>query len=547
MWLLLNRSTNFQWRVKMSRSFRALGSIAAVTLVNAGLPGVLSSTSTASAVTLTSVVVRSIDRSGVASQLKGFFRPVAARFLRNGYEEPYYATLNGVLRLPSGTYLIGMDIPTYGPGDVQVSDTLAARVLRIGTSGGTRTITVDARLGRAVRVSLTLPGASQQFAEATLCASTSAYKGRWGLDLAAGGHSGKLYAVPSQASNLRFIMGSVWQGADGSQYGLGASTPGIPRHPDFSYAPSDLATLRFRVASGTTPGVSGSLDEWFSGPCQAGGPGVAQIAKPGQAIEHVSAGRWDTQLTVRGPSDYGLQVVQDAAAGHAYTATFGSAVYGPGIYALPRFASGRFGFLSVGLEDLFQDPASNSGRFPSDGILRLAAGRQIIRTYRFSPGTLFTAELRNPGWYTIRLTARPVPPPQGVAPATLSTKVGLTWRFAETAHDLATLGPVPVSVTTFRPQGLSLRNQAALSSVTPIRLVIRRGQPDRAHQIKTVQLEVSRDGGVSWHAVRVTGQAGGWLAKVPNPFSGFVSLRSIVTDVRGDRTVETVYRAYEVI
>lgn len=83
--------------------------------------------------------------------------------------------------------------------------------------------------------------------------------------------------------------------------------------------------------------------------------------------------------------------------------------------------------------------------------------------------------------------------------------------------------------------------------MTPIRLVILRGQTNPGHRIKTVRLEVSRDGGLSWHLIRVITKAGNWLAEVHNPVSCFVSLRSVVTDVKGDSTVETVYRAYEVI
>lgn len=530
----------------MSISFRVYGSVAALAVIGASVPGALPSAGPARAARLTAIVVRGIDRTGAARRLKG---TVAVRFFRDGYETAYYADSNGVLRVPPATYLIGMDIPTYGQGGTPVSVTLAERIVRAGTSGGTRTVTVDARLGKPVRVSFALRGASPQFLVATLCASSRADKGQFGISIAGGGGPISLYAIPGHARNLRFIMASVWQGADGSQYGLGATASGIPRHPDFSFRPSGLATLRFEMASGATDGSSGSLNTWFTGPCQASGPSVAQVTIPGRATEHVSAGQWVTQLTINGPSDDGLRVAKDVTAGHAYTATFGRAVYGPGAAALPRFFAARHpGYLTVGLDDIFQDPVASASLASSDGILRLAYRRHVLRTYRFKRGSLFAATLRRSGWYTISLTARPVPPPLGVTRAALSTKVSLTWRFAASASDLAdSLNPAPVSVTTFEPQGLNLRNQAGLSSVTPIRLVILRGQPNRGHRIKTVRLEVSRDAGLSWHVVRVINKAGKWMAEVPNPFSCFVSLRSVVTDVKGDSTVETVYRAYEVI
>jgi hypothetical protein len=83
--------------------------------------------------------------------------------------------------------------------------------------------------------------------------------------------------------------------------------------------------------------------------------------------------------------------------------------------------------------------------------------------------------------------------------------------------------------------------------VTPIRLVLLRGQPHPGHRIKTVRLEVSRDGGLSRHLVRFITKAGNRLAEVHNPFSCFVSLRSVVTNVKRESTVETVCRTYEVI
>jgi hypothetical protein len=59
-----------------------------------------------------------------------------------------------------------------------------------------------------------------------------------------------------------------------------------------------------------------------------------------------------------------------------------------------------------------------------------------------------------------------------------------------------------------------------------------------------VRLEASNDGGKTWHLVPVVAHRTFWLAQVPDPASGYVALRSIVTDIKGDSTVETIYRAY---
>ncbi len=89
-----------------------------------------------------------------------------------------------------------------------------------------------------------------------------------------------------------------------------------------------------------------------------------------------------------------------------------------------------------------------------------------------------------------------------------------------------------------------MSNDAAPGSVTPIHLTIFRGRPYRPYRIKSVTLEVSRDGGKSWHQVPLTGSGSDWLARVRDPATGFVALRTTVTDIKGNSTVETVDRAY---
>ena len=81
---------------------------------------------------------------------------------------------------------------------------------------------------------------------------------------------------------------------------------------------------------------------------------------------------------------------------------------------------------------------------------------------------------------------------------------------------------------------------------TPVRFTIARTGPAiRQHaryRIKTLRVQASADGGKTWHDLRVSRHGRGYLVVVHDPASGFVSLRSVVTDVRGDATTETIYR-----
>ena len=56
----------------------------------------------------------------------------------------------------------------------------------------------------------------------------------------------------------------------------------------------------------------------------------------------------------------------------------------------------------------------------------------------------------------------------------------------------------------------------------------------------------SADGGKTWKAATVKHSGSTWQATVHNPASGVVALRSEVTDAAGDRSVQTVYRAYSI-
>jgi hypothetical protein len=66
------------------------------------------------------------------------------------------------------------------------------------------------------------------------------------------------------------------------------------------------------------------------------------------------------------------------------------------------------------------------------------------------------------------------------------------------------------------------------------------------YRLKTIEFYVSTNGGSSWRRVSLRRVGSYWQANVADPASGFVAIRSVVTDVHGDRTEQTVYRAYSV-
>ena len=108
----------------------------------------------------------------------------------------------------------------------------------------------------------------------------------------------------------------------------------------------------------------------------------------------------------------------------------------------------------------------------------------------------------------------------------------------------------PVTETVYRPAGLNLLNLAAAGGHTTLRISVDRAgtefSPARRYRLRTVRVQMSVNGGATWRTLTLTRRGGYWLGTVPDPASGYVSLRSVVTDVHGDSSVQTVYRAFAV-
>jgi len=129
--------------------------------------------------------------------------------------------------------------------------------------------------------------------------------------------------------------------------------------------------------------------------------------------------------------------------------------------------------------------------------------------------------------------------------------VSLAWRFhVSPAAPAGNWVSFPLTETVYQPEGLNLQNQAAAGGHTVLRITVDRAgralNPARRYRLRTVRVQMSVDGGASWRTLTLTRQGRYWLATVPDPASGYVSLRSVVTDVHGDSSVQTIYRAFAV-
>ena len=487
---------------------------------------------------LASIVVKAIDRNGHRTLTAP---AIAMSIGTRAHGAEYQADAHGVIRVPAGSYLVAADIATAGSGGHEESHTLIARTVR---AAGRTILTLDSRRGRRVSVSLLMPGAQPTLAGAALCGRGAREPGPLASAESPPGH---IYAAPSRSKYLQFSYGSSWNSADGTLFQLGGSRVGVPRIPRFTFRPSDLAKLTLAVKARAMEGTSGT----WSGPgpisnhCPVGLDGGQSSGIPGKVTQFVSQGTWAGGFRADDIGDVAVQVTTRVGSRDHYTTVIGRAAYGPGPSLLPRFLLGLP--VTVSLLGLFSDPVGNTNECSANASVVLRAHGRVVKSARFRGcnGAFFRAPL-HPGWYDASIRAVRVAPSAALPVAPLSRRIGLSWHFGVSRRDLSSVFGVPVSITRFVPGGLDMRNNAQPGAVTPIRLTIFRGRPYPAFKIRHVRLEVSFNDGRSWHSVPLAEHSGEWLAKVRDPASGFISLRSTVTDIKGDSTVETINRAYGV-
>src|SRR5262249_20997640 len=129
----------------------------------------------------------------------------------------------------------------------------------------------------------------------------------------------------------------------------------------------------------------------------------------------------------------------------------------------------------------------------------------------------------------------------------------VSWRFyaAPSSVPIGYQRELPVRVTRIFARGLSMSNSASPDGTTP--LVITPVSPHgrgfetlKRYPVKSVRAFASSDGGKTWQQLPLTKRGGNWLASVHDPAAGFVALRTVVTDTRGDTSRQTIFQAYAI-
>ena len=448
----------------------------------------------------------------------------------------YEVTSGHAVHLPHGTYDVIADI--FTPADQ--SDTIAARRV---TLSGSRTVTLDARRGQALRARLSpaAPAGYQQRVLMSVCATGEAIQAYSLSDV--------IYVVPSSSRAVELAYSSTWKPADDSAPGaryLAATVHrgGVPSGGTMTFRQSSLATLTVSAHRGPQSGTSTIQLDGRSATDDACASGTRQLwaraSLPSSFTAHVTAGAWSVSADGQ---DYLAGARRNLQAGHRYGVTVNAASWGPS-GELPYTWSGKHIYLNT--TTMFADPGLHEYSANASASYRLTRGGKTVYHRTGTAGVTVEPTLTKRGWYTLSIWAHRHPRHR-LAGDALSTAAGVTMRFYV---DPTKQQQMRGYLTGFRPAGLSARDQARPSTTTTVALELRRDRPRedevqrQSDAVRKVAVQASVDGGRTWHAVAVRHAGSRWTAAVHNPASGYVSLRSTVKDTHGSATTTTVMRAY---
>lgn len=466
---------------------------------------------------------------------------------------PTYGT-NGVYRVLPGSYLVGGYVPT---APASGENSVVVQRVTIRKSG---TITLDSRGAKPFSVGLTGVSATQQAQYADVCVTGGSGRHSWATSFLPSyvTPGGSQYIKAFADKNLALVYHGIFTDGAGVNYDVaGAHADGLPAGAAYSAKAADLARLTIAARAGAVVGSQWTafLDwQYGNGTTNCGASlnyDIPDRALPGQVTQYVSPGLLNAQAMPVGlGTENGFAADVRAAAGRSYTATFFNAVAGP---------SSGSPVLSNGLMcsqpgSAYGDPVDSGWQAGAAGTVSLLRGSHLVgRQSRFRDWQTCFRVGQKTGWYTMTESLHHASAPAGVTPATLSTRITLSWHFripALTVPQSLGLLQLPATLTTFDPAGLNQLNQVPAGPTRIVLHVIRNDGYGASmalrYAVRSVRVQYSTDGGHTWQTAPVTARRGYWIVTVPSIGSS-VSLRLTVTDVKGNSTVETIYNAYGVI
>ncbi|MFI9559254.1 S8 family peptidase [Nonomuraea endophytica] len=415
--------------------------------------------------------------------------------------------------------------------------TLADSPLKV--DGGDQRVTVDARHGKPVKVSIDDPDARPQdrFALGLDHGKWNAWGFMGGMDV-----NSELFVVPAPSPGLIYTLATTWNSKD--VYTLvDRRSGGLPENPAYHAKRKDLAkvTATYRAAAAQATGrpLVGLHGIAMDAP-------AGEIALPGTLTHYLTPGvNYDSGLEV------GTSIMSDGGRvmkrGHTRE-VWNAAVTGPSFLSPGGSRTGDG--LSFSALAMFADGGTDrtGTDLAATGVATLARGGQVLARADLANCDIYQPEgcgLRadlpaGTGRYTLTASVR-----RDVPHSTLSTGVESVWSFrsATTAGER----PLPLLAVRYSPEGLDTSNRAKAGGVTRLPLRVERNPGSASAKVVSIRLEMSADEGANWRPVPVIRIGRDWRAVLTNPSApGFVSLRAAVTDSAGDTLTQTILRAYAV-
>ncbi|MFG3706933.1 S8 family serine peptidase [Micromonospora sp. NPDC047670] len=494
------------------------------------------------------LTLRHIDRDGAAY---GYHRTTFSGLDDGGWREVRGngSDGTGTIRLPAGRYL--MDSFFSGQGEWMTL--LTQPVLEVT---GPKTITLDARLGRASAVTVPRPGATQVHAEIEYTQETARGLLQGGVGIY-GGDFSRLYTAqvgdtaPADGfvSELRGTWAEV--GPDGSSanspytystthYVEGRMLSGVRR----TVSPDDLAAVSTRHLSAD----AGTYGFWYATsrrPGQeriSGATGIRYDLPASVTHYYTTEGgvEWRSAIAEHTGADEPMGTLSQPYVHHApgtHQRTWNQAVFGP---ILVKPVHGALNTWMGVVRD--RDTISVDLPLHSDAAGNVQFGGDSGSTVLYRDGArVGEADRGGVGAFTVpageaayRLETRA----ERGAPYSLSTRIDAAWTF-RSAH-VDGWAALPLWSVRYAPK-LDDRHTAPAgqSFRVPVTVAAQPGAP--VGRIRTLTVEVSYDDGATWaNATIVNGAA---LVRHPTG-SGFASLRATAGDSSGNTVTQTILRAY---
>lgn len=262
-----------------------------------------------------------------------------------------------------------------------------------------------------------------------------------------------------------------------------------------------------------------------------------------------SGSRWESRFTdYLGTSQSYVDMDSAPTAfspGTTTTQTWNKPVYGPSLGALarPDHHVTRNGDVIQFYPPLLGDNAGRAGFpwFGSSGQLTLKRGTEVLASvpYPYPPTLAYAYVPPELNTYTLEATLT-----RDAPPAILSTQISAVWTFRSATVPWNQYTRLPLWYVNFRPT-LNASNSAPASTLFSVPLTAAAQPTSSPGSLSTITVQYSLNDGASWTNASLTGSGANRTARVNHPAgSGFVSLRTTVTDSAGNAVTQTVIRAY---